>query len=330
MSLPEFRPPFGLRSPHTQSLLNSSAIRRRFARRRAQALLVAVQEWLLDGGDGIRLLAHYSPQNPSPRGVAVLLHGWEGSSQSNYILATGARLYAEGWDVLRLNFRDHGATHHLNPGIFHSCRLAEVIHALGDMQARLEAQRWCIAGFSLGGNFALRVALHGPAAGLSIGHALGVCPAIDPAHVLKAMEDAPSFYEDYFVRKWERSVRAKQACFPDRYHYDAWYELSGLRARTDYFATRHYDFPRLEDYFNAYSIAHDRLAALSVPASILTAADDPVVPVQDVRELTPHALIEVIITERGGHCGYLKNWKLESWAEDFIVERFGKSGDQGS
>jgi predicted alpha/beta-fold hydrolase len=322
---PPFAPPFGLRNPHTQSLLNSSALRKRLVTRRAAALLAAQQEWTLDGGDGIRLLAHYSEPPEAGRGVAVLLHGWEGSSGSNYILATGARLFAEGWNVLRLNFRDHGPTHHLNPGIFHSCRLDEVIHALGDMQTRLDARDWCIAGFSLGGNFALRVALHGPAQGLSIGHALGVCPAIDPAHVLKAMEDAPSFYENYFVQKWERSVRLKQTCFPDRYHYDDWYKLPGLRLRTEYFATRYYNFGTLAGYFDGYSIAADRLAAMTVPTTILTAADDPVVPVQDVRELARHELIDVIITGRGGHCGYLKNWKLDSWAEDFIAARFADS-----
>ena len=28
------------------------------------------------------------------------------------------------------------------------------------------------------------------------------------------------------------------------------------------------------------------------------------------------------VTRHGGHCGYLKNWKLHSWAEDRIAERF--------
>lgn len=323
MNVPEFRPPFGLRSPHTQSLLNSSVLRRLMVRRRAQALLAAEQAWLLDGGNGIRLLAHYSPQNPSRRGLVVLLHGWEGSSSSNYILATGARLFAEGYDVLRLNFRDHGPTHHLNPGIFHSCRLDEVIHALGDMQARVQAGRWCIAGFSLGGNFALRVALHGPRRGLSIARAFAVCPVIDPEHALRAMETGPKFYHDYYVRKWGRSLRIKQQCFPERYAYDEWFALDGMRARTAYFATRYYDFPNVEAYFDGYSIAGDRLASLSVPSTLLTAADDPVVPVSDIDGLPKNPALEVVVTRLGGHCGYLKNWKLESWAEDFIVERFG-------
>jgi predicted alpha/beta-fold hydrolase len=321
----EFDPPYGLRSPHAQSLLNSSALRRRLVAPRAVALLAAEQEWVMDGGNGIRLLAHYSPQADQRRGVAVLLHGWEGSSRSNYILATGARLYAEGWDVFRLNFRDHGPTHELNPGIFHSCRIDEVLHALGDMQARTGAECWCIAGFSLGGNFALRVALHGPARGLSIGQVFAVCPVLDPEHTLRAMETGPKFYHDYYVRKWGRSLRIKQQAFPQRYAYDEWFELDGMRARTEYFATRYYDFPSVGAYLDGYSVAADRLAAMTVPSVLLTSVDDPVIPVSDFDALPKIPELEVLVTPRGGHCGYLKNWRLESWAEDCIAARFNTS-----
>lgn len=318
-----FSPPAGLRSPHLQSLLNSSGLRRRRCLRRARGLLAAEQEWLLDGGDGVRLLGHYSPQPGTGRGLAVLLHGWEGSSRSNYMLTSGARLYAAGFDVLRLNFRDHGDTHHLNPGIFHSCRLDEVIHALGDAQQRTGAADWRVAGYSLGGNFALRVALHGPRQGLRIGRVFAVCPVLDPASVLKAMEDGPTFYESHYVRKWARSVRVKQARFPDRYAYDEWYRLPGLRAKTAYFATRYYRFGSLEDYFEGYSIAGERLARLEVPGTLLTSADDPVVPVSDVRQLPQIPALEVVVTRYGGHCGYLKNWRLDSWAEELMLARFG-------
>ena len=103
-----------------------------------------------------------------PRALAILLHGWEGSAQSSYILHTGARLLAEGCDVFRLNFRDHGKTHHLNAGLFHSCRIDEVVGAVGEVAKRFPERPLIIGGFSLGGNFALRVALRAPAAGIPL------------------------------------------------------------------------------------------------------------------------------------------------------------------
>ena len=318
----DFIAPLGLRSPHTQSILNSSGLRGKFVGRRARVLLAAEEEWMLDGGNGVRLQGFLSRQTGSSRGLVVLLHGWEGSSHSNYMLGTGARLFREGFDVFRLNFRDHGGTHHLNPGIFHSCRLDEVILALGDLQRRVGADRWQLAGYSLGGNFALRVARHGPERGVRPAQAFAVCPVINPDNVLKAMENGPTFYEQYYVRKWSRSVRAKQASFPDRYAYDEWFELPGLRARTEFFATRYYDFGSLEAYLGGYSIGGERLRELDVPSTLLTSRDDPVCPESDLDLLPENRNLDVVLTRHGGHCGYLKNWKLESWAEDRISERF--------
>jgi predicted alpha/beta-fold hydrolase len=254
--------------------------------------------------------------------LAVLLHGGEGSVDSNYVLANGARLFDEGFDVFRLNFRDHGDTHHLNPGIFHSCRIGEVVNALHELQQRLDARRWYLAGYSLGGNFSLRVALRAAEAGLAVRQVVAVNPVIDPAAAMQAMESGIGFYERYFERKWSRSLRAKQRCFPELYGEETWYDIRGLRERTHYLATRHAGFASADEYFAGYSIAGDRLAQLRVPSTILTSADDPVVPVADFEALPPNPSLELIIARYGGHCGFLKNWKMESIAEDLIAERF--------
>jgi predicted alpha/beta-fold hydrolase len=316
-----YRPPLGLRSGHVQSLLASSFVRRQAVLRRSRALRRAAEVWTLDGGEGIRLQGFHSAQPGGSRGLAVVLHGWEGSVHSNYVLANGARLYDEGFDVFRLNFRDHGDTHHLNHEIFHSCRIAEVVHSLGDLQQRLDARRWYLAGYSLGGNFSLRVALRAGEAGLNIGQVVAVNPVIDPAAAMRAMEQGLRFYERYFERKWSRSLRIKKQAFPELYGEESWHDIRGLRERTHYLATRHAGFASADEYFEGYSIAGERLASLRVPSTILTSADDPVVPVADFEALPNNPALELIITRYGGHCGFLKNWKMHSVAEDLIAER---------
>jgi len=326
-TLEDFVPPPGLRSPHVQSILSSSPIRRGFARRRSVALRAVERPWILDGGEGVRLQGYYSAQEDNgdhasaSRGLVVLLHGWEGSANSNYVLSNGARLYAAGFDVFRLNFRDHGDTHHLNSGIFHSCRLDEVIFALADLQSRLGSQPWCLAGYSLGGNFALRVALNAERGGLNLGQVVSVCPVIDPAQSMRAMEEGIRFYEHYFDRKWSRSLKIKKKCFPELYGGASWDGIRGVRARTQYLATRYADFADADSYFAGYSIARDHLTKLNIPALVLTSADDPVVPVADYYQLPANPRLEIIVTRYGGHCGFLKNWKLESLAEDVILQR---------
>jgi len=316
-----FLPAFGLRNTHAQSLINSSAYRRRIVGKRSKAMLDAEQDWTVDGGDGVRLLGHYSPQTGDSKGLVILFHGWEGSSRSNYIVAAGGMLYDQGFDVFRLNFRDHGDTHHMNTGIFHSCRLGEVVHALKDIQQRTDARNWALSGYSLGGNFALRVAMEAPKAGLSLSQVVAVCPVVSPSNTLKAMEDGPRGYENYFIRKWAKSLRLKQSLFPDTYEYEEWHELGSLRERTGYFATRYYEFESLEQYFDGYSIAGDRLKAINISTTILTSEDDMVVPVSDFQDLPDNENIELLVTRYGGHCAFLKNWKMESLADDVIVER---------
>jgi len=299
--------------------------------RRSRAVRAVEEDWILDCGGGDRLHGLYSRQHESTpeadrRGLVVLFHGWEGGAHSNYILSNSARLFELGFDVFRLNFRDHGNTHHLNPGIFHSCRLDEVVLALVELQRRLDPPDWNLAGYSLGGNFALRVGLRAPEAGLKLKQIVAVCPVIDPAHAMQSMESS-RFYERYFERKWGRSLAIKKEMYSELYGDDEFLEIRGVRARTEYLATRYAGFDNADSYFEGYSVAQNRLAALTVPATILTAADDPVVPVKDFHDLPDNPMLDIMITERGGHCGFLRNYRLDSLAEDVVAGKLaGWSG----
>jgi uncharacterized protein len=319
----DYRPPRLLRNPHVQSVLASSGVRRLLFRRRMSMLERGVSEHVLDCGDGVRLLGLHTPQRalPKARGVVVLLHGWEGSVQSSYLLHTGARLLAEGYDVFRLNFRDHGETHHLNPELFHSCRLDEVVGAVGAVAAMFPDLTLGIAGFSLGGNFALRVALRAPEAGIPLAYALAVCPAISPSDAMNAIEQGPWFYEAYFLRKWRRSLELKQRAFPQPALFSADDMRGNLRELTRALVLRHTGFDSIEAYFDGYSIAGDRLASMRVPTTILTSADDPIIPVADFRKLTLPPCVELDIAPAGGHCGFIHSLSLTSWTEDYIAER---------
>ncbi len=206
MNAAEFVPSRALRNPHVQSVLASTGPRRWLCARLRRALDAAAVEHVLDCGGGVRLQGFHNAQRAlaAPRGLAVLLHGWEGSVHSTYLVRTAARLLREGFDVFRLNFRDHGDTHHLNHELFHSCRLDEVVGALHALAARWPSRPLALAGFSLGGNFALRAALRAPDAGLAIGGVVAVCPVVSPRAGLYALEGGPRFYERYFLHKWRR------------------------------------------------------------------------------------------------------------------------------
>ncbi len=327
MNASDYRPPRLLRNPHVQSVLASSGVRRVLFRRRLCVLERGASEHLLDCGDGVRLLGLHTPQRllAQARGLVVLLHGWEGSAQSSYLLHTGSRLLADGYDVFRLNFRDHGDTHHLNRELFHSCRLDEVVGAVGVIAKMFPELPLAIAGFSLGGNFALRVALRAPQAGIPLAYALAVCPAISPSDAMDAIERAPWFYEAYFLRKWRRSLAVKQRMFPQTPLFSPDDMRGNLRELTRALVLRHTGYESIEAYFNGYSIAGDRLAPMQVATTILTAADDPIIPVEDFRRLQLPACVELDIAPSGGHCGFIRSLALTSWTEDYIAERMQRN-----
>lgn len=316
----DFRPPRLLSNPHLQSVLASSPLRRLLLRRALRALERDVHEHVLDCGDGVRLQGFLSRQRvrSRARGLVVLLHGWEGSVRSSYVVDTGARLLADGFDVFRLNFRDHGDTHHLNRELFHSCRIDEVVGAVRAIAAALPGTALALAGFSLGGNFALRVALRAPE---TVRYALAVCPVVSPASGLFGLEEGPWFYQRYFLHKWRASLRRKRDLFPDVDWFDASDLDADLRGLTRALVLRHTAFGSLENYLDGYSIAGDRLRTLAVPATILTAVDDPVIPVEDFRALQLPAQVELDYAPHGGHCGFIRDLSLRSFAADYVTQR---------
>ena len=58
---------------------------------------------------------------------------------------------------------------------------------------------------------------------------------------------------------------------------------------------------------------------LQVPATILTATDDPVIPIAEFRELQLAPSTQLVVTPHGGHCAFILDWSLRSWTDDFIV-----------
>ena len=317
-----YRPPLWLRSAHVQSLLGSSPLRMRHGACVLAALGTQAETVVLDAGEGVRLQGVYNAvRTGDARGLALLLHGWEGSAESSYMRLTAARLLQAGFATFRLNFRDHGGTHHLNPGLFHSNRIDEVVRAALAVSRHYPIRPLVAAGYSLGGNFALRLALRAPAAGLPLARVAAVCPLIDPAATMQAMEQGLPPYLRYFEHKWRRSLQRKRELFPDEHDFDDATLHLRMRDLTAWLVQRHTDFADLDDYFDGYSIAGDRLAGLQVRADLLMAADDPVIPLRDFRELRAGGGMRLELARHGGHCGFLENRQLDGYAERWVAQR---------
>ena len=151
----QFKPAKGLSNPHLQSILSSVGPRKVLEKRRAKQLLARSTEHLITTAQGVKLLGYLSKTNGPSKGIAIILHGWEGSANSSYILSCGQKLLDTGFDVFRLNFRDHGDTHYLNKDLFNSTRLEEVVEATKYLCEQFGGDHNLLCGYSLGGNFCL-------------------------------------------------------------------------------------------------------------------------------------------------------------------------------
>jgi len=315
----ELRPSALLRSGHLQSLLGSLPPVALLARRRAAALLAAAQPLLLSCGHGVRLQAFHS-RAPGARRLVVLLHGWEGSARSSCVLSLAALLYDSGYDIVRLNLRDHGGSQLLNRDIFHSCRLPEVVGALQAIAQRFDTPLY-LAGFSLGGNFLLRAAADAdlPAAVRGV---VAISPVLDPSATLLALEQGPPLYRRNLVWRWSRSLRAKQLAWPGVHDFAELLRLADLRRMTAALVRSHTQFADIEAYLQGYAITGARLAQLRARCSVLLAEDDPLIPIADARRLALSPSLTVWRSRYGGHCGFMQCLGSPTAADRFVREQF--------
>jgi hypothetical protein len=309
----------GLRNRHIQSVIAQAPWRRRQVFGAAAELLGRSEERVLDCGDGVRLQGFLS-RGPTPgRGLVVLLHGWEGSADSPYILSVGSKLFASGFSVFRLNLRDHGDSKSLNEGLFHSCRIDEVVGAVLRIRELTDARFFAIVGQSLGGNFALRVAVRAEQAGVELDRAIAICPVLKPHSTMKALDSGLWLYRRYFLNRWRRSLVEKATAFPHLYRFGDLNRFSTLTDTTEFFVEHYTEFDSLDQYLSGYAITGSVLAQLSVPSRIFLASDDPVIPVGDLEHLSRTESLEVTLADNGGHCGFVDEPFGPTWVDREIV-----------
>ncbi len=311
-----FRPPRWLAGPFVQTVLASSRWRRRRLERN-NPMLAASRERLLQLGD-TRLLAHHSPGRTDR--LVILIHGWEGSSHSPYLLSAATTLWQAGYGVVRLNLRDHGPTHALNPGLFHSCLLDETTAAVAQLVEDLRPGAVLLAGFSLGGNFALRIGINARWYGLKLDGICAISPPIDPMHGLQGIQHSGFIFSRYFLHKWRRSLRLKQRAFPRRYSRRQLPGKGGLLELTERLIPALSPYPDIHTYFRGYALDGDRLRHLQAPAWILYARDDPILPFADLLTVQPGDTVRLFSTAHGGHCGFIRNLRMESWADQVLLQ----------
>jgi predicted alpha/beta-fold hydrolase len=337
--LTSFEPPAWLRGGHAQTLAGNYWPRKPFAAP-AEAC-----EVLVDAADGSRVLCHCHWQPEAERGAAnpecltvLLVHGLEGSSDSQYIRGIAMLAWNAGCNVIRMNMRNCGGTESWTPTLYHSGLSADVGKVLHHLVAEQGLRRVAMVGYSMGGNLVLKLAGElGDAAPEWLVAAVGVCPAADLAASADALhEPANRIYERHFLRNLMRRFRGKAALFPEIYTPETTSQQIGpvrtIREFDEQITARFCGFTGADDYYFRASAARV-VGQIAIPTLVLHALDDPFIRMMpQTRETLLHnPAVTLVETQHGGHCAFLsaKNEKSKNpassvpmgrhWAETTLV-----------
>ena len=274
-----------------------------------------------------RVLAHcYWQPEPRRHATLVALHGLEGSSLSHYMRGLADKAYATGWNAVMLNQRNCGGTEALSAGLYHSGLSDDPKAVIAELTALDRLPNIAVAGYSLGGNLALRLAGDcGPEAPPQLRAVIAVSPTMDLGACVEALERRSNLiYEWNFVRNLKRRMKRKGRAWPGRFDLR---RLDGVRTVREFderFTAPHHGFRDAGDYYHRASSLRviDRV---QVPTLILSAEDDPFVPPSQFEDpvisANPH--VELQLTRHGGHCGFYSPASTGFdgyWAERRIVD----------
>ncbi len=285
------------------------------------------EEHLFQVTDDTQVLAHAFWQNePHRHPLLLALHGLEGSSSAHYMRGLAAKGRRAGFNVVLLNQRNCGDTEHLGPGLYHSGLTEDADHVIAALARSHGVERVVVAGYSLGGNLALKLAGdYGAAAPPQLRGVCAVSPVMDLGRCVDALERRSNFiYQWNFVRGLRARMRRKDRCHPGRFDLAPLRDIRSVRAFDDRYTARFFGFNGAADYYYRAS-ALRVVNRIAVPALIVTAADDPFVPPAPFNDpaVRSNPNIQVELSEHGGHCAFVTDPGAESdgyWAEDRIIE----------
>ena len=298
MNATDYRPPFGFRSAHLQTIYPTLF-------RRVPPVTDLRERIETADGDFIDL--DWARSNNSQR-LVVITHGLEGHSQSVYCQGMARALQAAGWDVLAWNFRGCSGEPNRVLRSYHSGATSELQIVLDHIFATTAYAAVSLVGFSLGGNLTLKyIGDLGAAIDQRICGAVGVSIPCDLASSAKQLERWQNrIYMARFMRTLREKVREKAARFPGVLDLENLNSVLTFAEFDDRYTGPIHGFEGADDYWRQSSCL-PVLGEIKVPTLLINAQDDPFLtlkcfPHEAVRS---NPCLDLETPKHGGHLGFV-------------------------
>jgi predicted alpha/beta-fold hydrolase len=324
----EFRPRRFLRNGHLQTIVGNY-LKRPNDLPAAESQLVEVSPATADQiSSQILCDCHWQGvEVRAGRPTAIIVHGLEGSSNSQYVVGNASKLWRAGCNIIRMNMRNCGGTEALSPTLYHSDLSHDVLAVMNFFVAKHGLRSMSLIGYSMGGNLVLKLAGElGAEAPPELRSVIGVSPAVDLGQSADALHQPQNrIYELKFLHALLRRFRRKAALFPQAYDVGRAVGIHSLREFDDRITAVYSGFSSADDYYYRAAAARvlDRIA---VPTFILHALDDPFVRIteESCSAMRANPNITLVETEHGGHCAFLAPADADSgydgyWAEHTLL-----------
>lgn len=237
--------------------------------------------------------------------IAILCHGLEGNSESQYIRNTADHLFSNDWDVLCINFRSCSGVMNRKLQMYHSGFTSDVHEVVSSYQNRY--QDISLVGFSLGGNVVLKYISDGiyelPS---NINSVVTISVPIDLSKGAQKISARSNWaYDKRFRISLEQKIREKHKNFPDQVNLKHLDKIKTLRDFDDYYTGPLHGFDGAEDYYSKCN-SKQFLRNISLPTLLITAVDDPFL----TPENHPYAIAAenddfyFLAPKFGGHVGF--------------------------
>ncbi|MEB3197888.1 MAG: alpha/beta fold hydrolase [Candidatus Sericytochromatia bacterium] len=329
-----FRPAWGLAQPDLQTILPEVLPR---PDRRRSPWWRAQQRLTLPLSDGDHLLGWLHPLAPHAPGEAPLVihfHGLGSSADSGTMRSLSHKAHLAGFHSLRVNWRGAGGSEDLGTGVTSGVGYADVADVVRHMHEQGHGPIY-LTGFSLGGAIVLN-ALARLTPTPDVAGAVCISAPLDFAAAAAALREPRNrFYDARFVWLLKETLRRFVAQGRGGLrHREALKHFPAIRHVSDFdhlITAPAVGLPDAAAYYAAASPG-PHLARLTVPTWLITADDDPFVPLAAQRHalnaLPEHPTLHVTITDGGGHVGLVGQrpqpalpWEDHFWLENATVRR---------